>query len=547
MEREHFPFFFAATLFLFAAVLLTSHPFTGTADGGYAAIFYSQNGANALSKMKKPTPPVISSISPSKATYGDVVNVIGRNFGQDPIVAIDATLSVLPKTKSETSITFVIPAGLSVGVHKIQIGPAKDASTVLSNAITLTVIPTRITFVSDGNETYYSNLKAENTPAAEQAGTAVKIARYKSWGSIAGSSWISYDAKTSATGGGPVNGTTFTFTERINLPRAVTSARVIVLADDSAGISVNGTPVIAGNVTGPFTQCASKGVTCTKPTTVTIPAELFKIGNNEIDFIVNQKKAGDKDDKTPFGLSFNGLIELVPPIATAQCSDGLDNDGDGRVDFPTDLGCQSADDTSEFDATSGTPGQGECLMGKNETFRNPTYAAGAVQAKIASFRICAFNQGIELNSLKFDKDNNPSVKLRNINVMIGSTKVGSTQATVNDAESLLSFDIPVAPINVANGASVVVDVYADIDGASVPSTNASVIDFIEWSAIGLSSNSKLEFKGGPFDGQDVTITTPSSSGDQLTQCNDHFDNDADGRIDYPADPGCASATDNSEL
>jgi hypothetical protein len=32
MEREHFPFFFAATLFLFAAVLFTSHPFTGDDD-----------------------------------------------------------------------------------------------------------------------------------------------------------------------------------------------------------------------------------------------------------------------------------------------------------------------------------------------------------------------------------------------------------------------------------------------------------------------------------------------------------------------------------
>jgi len=30
-----------------------------------------------------------------------------------------------------------------------------------------------------------------------------------------------------------------------------------------------------------------------------------------------------------------------------QCSDGLDNDGDGKVDYPTDLGCESAADETE--------------------------------------------------------------------------------------------------------------------------------------------------------------------------------------------------------
>ena len=32
----------------------------------------------------------------------------------------------------------------------------------------------------------------------------------------------------------------------------------------------------------------------------------------------------------------------------------------------------------------------------------------------------------------------------------------------------------------------------------------------------------------------------------LTQCNDQLDNDDDGRTDYPSDPGCESATDDSE-
>jgi endonuclease YncB( thermonuclease family) len=40
-------------------------------------------------------------------------------------------------------------------------------------------------------------------------------------------------------------------------------------------------------------------------------------------------------------------IPPVPPLPSPQCSDGTDNDLDGKTDFPTDLGCSSATDTSE--------------------------------------------------------------------------------------------------------------------------------------------------------------------------------------------------------
>ncbi len=43
--------------------------------------------------------------------------------------------------------------------------------------------------------------------------------------------------------------------------------------------------------------------------------------------------------------------------------------------------------------------------------------------------------------------------------------------------------------------------------------------------------------------------TDNSEYNQVTityQCNDGYDNDSDGRVDYPSDPGCSSYTDNSE-
>ena len=35
------------------------------------------------------------------------------------------------------------------------------------------------------------------------------------------------------------------------------------------------------------------------------------------------------------------------PVPRPQCMDGIDNDGNGRVDFPTDAGCQSPADDNE--------------------------------------------------------------------------------------------------------------------------------------------------------------------------------------------------------
>ena len=44
------------------------------------------------------------------------------------------------------------------------------------------------------------------------------------------------------------------------------------------------------------------------------------------------------------------LVETSPIAPTPDCSDGIDNDGDGRTDFPVDPSCTSASDTDESDA-----------------------------------------------------------------------------------------------------------------------------------------------------------------------------------------------------
>jgi hypothetical protein len=49
----------------------------------------------------------------------------------------------------------------------------------------------------------------------------------------------------------------------------------------------------------------------------------------------------------PGCFSIQDDVEVDP----AACGNGLDDDGDGRIDFPSDKGCTSASDTSEREAS----------------------------------------------------------------------------------------------------------------------------------------------------------------------------------------------------
>jgi len=66
----------------------------------------------------------------------------------------------------------------------------------------------------------------------------------------------------------------------------------------------------------------------------------------------NDRVAADEGDTV-----FSDCEEVVripdgttpPDNGETDCSDGLDNDGDGKTDFPDDPGCSSASDPSEVD------------------------------------------------------------------------------------------------------------------------------------------------------------------------------------------------------
>jgi len=59
-------------------------------------------------------------------------------------------------------------------------------------------------------------------------------------------------------------------------------------------------------------------------------------------------------DSASDGGASGGNTPPPPPPPAPQCRDGIDNDGDGLIDHPSDTGCSSADDDNEEDGVAYT-------------------------------------------------------------------------------------------------------------------------------------------------------------------------------------------------
>ena len=64
-----------------------------------------------------------------------------------------------------------------------------------------------------------------------------------------------------------------------------------------------------------------------------------------------------------------------PAEDDAECEDGIDNDGDGCIDYPMDPGCVSSSDDDEGDVacTAGNYCSNECDVGEKECINNESY------------------------------------------------------------------------------------------------------------------------------------------------------------------------------
>lgn len=169
--------------------------------------------------------------------------------------------------------------------------------------------------------------------------------------------------------------------------------------------------------------------------------------------------------------------------ASSQCSDGVDNDGDGRVDYPVDRGCVNGADTSE------SPDPPECSDGLDNDADGRT--------DYGSDPDCSSTSDPTENSVPQCSDGRD-----------------------NDADSRV--DYPGDP------------------GCSSGSDTSESPDPPQ------CSDGRDNDGDGLADASDPGCSGSSDNSEYTPQCSDGTDNDGDGKSDYPGDPGCWTSSDDSE-
>ena len=295
---------------------------------------------------------------------------------------------------------------------------------------------------------------------------------------------------------------------------------------------------------------------------------------------------------------------LVDAMVLPQCSDGEDNDGDGQNDYPQDDGCSSADDDDEEDVSlqacedgldndedglidfedpgcangedpnevnaCGTDIEFEDISGKASVTAEPmgTSRLSACRNNLAPEKVYLYTLRTPLVALGFDTIGSDYDTLLGIyrdcpgdvQPEFCSDDISNTNKTSQfliEAPELGDYYIVVDGHGQESGQMVLNITQFDADG------EACVTDEVGRSC--LEGRQCLEgicvpslCSNGADDDADERIDYPFDPGCESaddnteddppvpTQCSDGLDNDFDGQVDYPSDPNCDDAADNDE-
>ncbi|MDB4954666.1 MAG: cell surface receptor domain protein [Myxococcales bacterium] len=248
----------------------------------------------------------------------------------------------------------------------------------------------------------------------------------------------------------------------------------------------------------------------------------------------------DGDGKTDFPLdpgctniSDNDETDGCPSGPTCpQCSNGIDDDGDGRIDYPTDTTCTSAAGTSEACVTS------EPIMTITTamTMGDTTNATNDVRPSCSS----TFATAPDL-TYRLDLPKMSSLSLNLTTPTFWDTVSALYNSTCGPASLVCSDPLNLSASNLAAGTYYfVVDGWSSGRGPFTINTSGVI-------AFDGSCEGPLAQAGAFTCAAGSTCSgTPGSRTCVRPQCSDGVDNDADGKVDYPNDPGCTSLMDNDE-
>jgi hypothetical protein len=272
-----------------------------------------------------------------------------------------------------------------------------------------------------------------------------------------------------------------------------------------------------------------------------------------------------------------GLVCRTPVGAPAQvcskpvCSDGIDDDADGKTDYPNDPGCGSPDGATETDDCPTGPNCPECANGRDDdTDTKIDYPADTTcKAAGDASEACSTSEGVQLittpattgTTVGATDDFHPtcgsSTSLspdRTFRLDLPATTTLALNTTGFDsATALLDSTCGGTAVSCSDPALMTVNnlaagtYYFVVDGFFTTSTGPFTVNVSGKIANGASCESALAQSGALTCGNGFACKgTVGSRTCRTAQCNDTLDNNGDGKKDFPADPGCLSASDDTE-
>ncbi len=264
------------------------------------------------------------------------------------------------------------------------------------------------------------------------------------------------------------------------------------------------------------------------------------------------EKVGTLDLATPAAVTVFGAteqsayIDAFAFVLRTQCSDGIDNDADGAVDFPADFSCSSVADNDEssiraacqdgidndadgrIDFGSAATNDVGCTgLQDNDEYNIPianitttkTGPSSVMRGANATYTVSVLNRG---------PDAAVGLELRDI-VPAGLTFVSTNSDLCRHADGVVTCSKPELPSGQIFNVDMVFTLASTLQCGAV-----------------IENRAEAETTTSIDNDEDDNISAIVRTTVTCPQCSDALDNDSDGAVDFPADFSCTSATDTDE-